>query len=215
MPILFVLSLALGACAHTPAHRLSDQNSAHETSTMTTPASSGIAEQGGAPLRPRLTAEQALTRLLELIHSSRHLDDFTPERLREVMGTEITYAEDGADRYGFGEQITADWSYGFGVDKSAPTGPHFLFDFNPVPPGTSPDMTDICQLDFEKFSAELESMGFIKTPSYGEHGRLMHYTFNRMKDGINEMTIQVHLRGRASDSAVEVRHDCVKMLTIF
>lgn len=131
------------------------------------------------------------------------------------MGTEISYAKDGADRYGFGEQITADWSYGFGVDKSSPAGEHFRFDFNPISPGASPDMTDICELDFERFSAELESMGFIKTPSYGEHGRLMYYTFNRMKDGVNEMTVQVHLRGEGNDSTEEVRHDCVKMLSIF
>jgi hypothetical protein len=194
---------------------LSDHNFAQKTLTMTTPASSGVAEQRGAPLRPRLTAEQALGRLLELIRSSQHLDEFTPDRLREVMGTEISYAEDGANRYGFGEQIAAHWSYGFGVDKSASTGPHFQFDFNPVPPGTSPDMTDICQLDFEKFSTELESMGFTRAPSYGEHGRLMHYTFKRVKNEIVEMTVHASTRREGTNSDGKSQRICMKGASIF
>ncbi len=183
---------------------------------MPNPIATGSGGQNAASLHSRLTAEQALTRLLELIRTSRYQSDFTPERLRQVMGTEINYAKDGADRYGFGDQITADWSYGFGVDKSSPNGRHFQFDFNPISPGASPDMGDICQLDFDKFSSELEAMGFAKTPYYVEHGRLMNYTFDRMRDGILEMRIDVYPEGEhVWNEQTGSGRACVKMIYIY
>ena len=171
---------------------------------MTTPAATGAAGQDAAPLRPKLTAEQALTRLLELIRTSRYVSDFTPERVSQVMGVETEFAKNGTGEYGYGEQITSDWLQNFGMEK---TLDRFMFSFDPVKPGTSPDMTDICQLDFEKFSAELETMGFSKTPHYDSppftlieedrlpHGRLMDYTFERIRDGRGEMTVMVYPEG--------------------
>lgn len=218
-PLTSILTLlALGACAHAPAEPAPSPHPVKETPAMAAPPASG---PGAAPIQPRLSAEEVLTRLLDLIRSSKSIKDFTPERLHEVTGMTIEYAKDGSERYGFGEQLTSDWSYGFGVDKSLPQGPRFELGFNETVPGTSPPMTDICQIDFEKFASELKSMGFTREPYYdsappappGEerlpHGRLFYWTFYRP-----ELGIQVYPRGEANEPHEKISHDCVQMVLI-
>ncbi|GGA16686.1 hypothetical protein [Dyella nitratireducens] len=161
-------------------------------------------------IRPLLNAEQALTRLLTLIRSSKSLEDFTPQRLREAMGTAINHAADRYERYGFGESITRQWSYGFGVDRSPNYGPRFEFSFNKNAPGASPPMTDICQIDFDQFKAELESMGFTSEPYYGEHGALINLSFTRPK-----LYIEVYPEGEANEPVEKINHRCVKMVLIY
>ena len=177
---------------------------------MTTTAAAGNADQGGTtPLSPALTAEQGLLRLLELIRTSKGTQDFTPERLNEVMGVRIEYARDGADRYGAGEQLTEQWSYGFSVEKTAARGTRFEFSFNENPPGSSPPMTDICQIDFDRFTSELETMGFMRQHNYAEHGRLMSDWFDRPG-----MRVEVYPRGEANEPLEKISHNCVKTIFI-
>ncbi|GHE31147.1 hypothetical protein ACFOED_08175 [Vulcaniibacterium thermophilum] len=184
-------------------------------------------ESDATPIRPKLTAEEALTRLLELIRTSRTLSDFTPERVSQVMGVELDRSADG---YRYYERVAPRWLHGF--DYSAKYG-RFMFSFDPQPPGTSPDMTDICQLDVDRFSSELEAMGFSKQAYYDSppqpaydpdtgtyddsprQGRLMKYTFDRMQDGLLEMRIDVYPRGEANDPPEKVLHDCISMIRIF
>lgn len=187
-------------------------------------------ESDATPIRPKLTAEEALTRLLELIRTSRTLSDFTPERVSQVMGVEVEFARDGSGGFGFGERITPHWMQNFGMDGERR---FFEFSFDAVDPGASPDMTDICQLDVDRFSSELEAMGFSKQAYYDSppqpaydpdtgtyddsprRGRLMNYAFSRMRDGIVEMRIDVYPRGEANDPPEKVLHDCIKMVYIF
>jgi len=218
--ILFI-SLMLGACVHAPAQPSSAQNSVKETSTMTTSASPDAVGQDTSPLHPKLTPEQGLTRLLELIRNSRDLSEFTPERMNQALRVEVVFSNGD---YGFGEQVTPQWAHNFVMHKELQ---RFEFSFDPMTPGTSPEVTDICQLDFDKFSDELVAMGFAREPYYdsappapfGEerlpHGRLMYYSFNRMKDGLSEMTIHAYLQGEANDPPEKVRHDCIKMIHVF
>lgn len=173
------------------------------------------------PSSPRLDAEQLLSRLLDLIRNSRSIKDFTPEKLQEVTGMTIEFANDGSERYGFGEQLTPDWSYGFGVDKSLFQGPRFELSFNEAIPGSSHPMTDICQIDFEKFASELESMGFTRAPHYDSappappgqerlpHGSLLYWMFYRP-----ELGVQVYPRGEANDPHEKISHGCVQMVLI-
>ena len=156
-----------------------------------------------------LTAEQGLLRLLELIRSSKSTEDFTPERLNEVMGVRVEYARDGADRYGTGGRLTEQWNYGFGVEKTAARGTRFEFTFNENPPGSSPPMTDICQIDFDRFTGELEAMGFSRQRSYGSHGSVMNDFFDRPG-----MRVLVYPRGEANELLEKISHNCVQMVLI-
>jgi hypothetical protein len=202
-------ALALCACAHVSADSNQTSNSVKEKPVMTTTAAAGDVDQGGTPPIPALTAEQGLLRLLELIRSSKGTQDFTPERLNEVMGVRVEYADDGADRYGTGGQLTEQWSYGFGVEKTAARGMRFEFSFNENVPGSSPPMTEICQIDFDRFTAELEAMGFTRQRSYGSHGSVMNDFFDRPG-----MRVSVYPRGEANEPPEKISHSCVQMVLI-
>ncbi|MCW0393709.1 hypothetical protein NB696_000613 [Xanthomonas sacchari] len=157
---------------------------------MTSSPSSGAADQAAAPVSPKLSAEQMLSRLLTLIRTSRSVADFTPERLREVMGVAVERGENGVERYGFGEQVSPEWAHGFEVDMRA-VPPRLDFGFNPVVSGASPQMGDICQIDFDQFTRQLEEMGFARQrnfdsppqPAPGQpnllNGRLLYDSFDR------------------------------------
>lgn len=178
-----------------------------------------------ATIQPKLTAEQALLRLLELIRTSKTIADFTPERLSEVMKVPITAWDEG---YGFGEAATAQWNHGFTVEMwPSPVGrgpkvPMFEFMFNPRPRGMSPSMIDICQVDFDRFTAELEAMGFRRSHNYdsppsppiGEpalpHGRLINDAFYRP-----DVRVEVYPRGEANDPVEKITHDCVERVVIY
>ncbi|MFZ5662350.1 MAG: hypothetical protein ACOY9B_06510, partial [Pseudomonadota bacterium] len=170
-------------------------------------------ESDATPIRPKLTAEEALTRLLELIRTSRTLSDFTPERVSQVMGVEVEFARDGSGGFGFGERITPHWMQNFGMDGDRR---FFEFSFDAVDPGASPDMTDICQLDFDRFSSELEAMGFTKEPYYAEHGRLLHYSFGRTRNGISEMTVIASPTGeRVWNEQTGSGRACIRTIRVF
>lgn len=180
-----------------------------ETSSMSRSVDADRNGSNATTIHPKLNAEQALTRLLGLIRNSRSLQDFTPKRLQDLMGTAISYANNGDDRYGFGELITSQWSYGFGVDRSLKNGPRFEFSFNETVPGASFPMTGICQIDFERFKTELEAMGFSSESRYGLHGALSNFTFFRPN-----LYIEVYPEGEANDSIEKISHRCVKMVLI-
>jgi hypothetical protein len=187
---LFFLASMLGACAH--AQMSSKPNRVEDATSMSMPTTSDMDDQNAIPLQPKLTPEQGLTRLLGLIRTSRVLSDFTPERVGQAMGLEMELSSSGPEEYGFFEPVTPEWSQGLDFSKKHQ---RLRFGFDPRKPGASPDLTDVCQVDFDKFSTELEAMGFVKSPSYGEHGRLMHFTFERVKDGALEMRLDITPEG--------------------
>ncbi|UYK88745.1 hypothetical protein [Xanthomonas sacchari] len=217
--LVLIASLLCGACTHAPARTPAVAPPAKESSAMTSSPSSGAADQAAAPVSPKLSAEQMLSRLLTLIRTSRSVADFTPERLHEVMGVEMDYARDGSGRYGFGEKVSRDWVHGFEVDPR--TKNHgFEFSFDPATRGSSPDMTSICQMDFDRFTGELEKMGFVREhhfdsppqASFGEklsHGALMYDFFQRPG-----MWIQVYPNGEANEPIEKISHLCVQMVVI-
>lgn len=209
--------LVLTACAHAQSEKVSP---APREPTMTTDHTT--TQDGDAPLHPKLTAEQALLRMLELIRTSKTIADFTPERLEQVMGVPISPRGDG---YGFYEPLTLQWSHVFFVEEVKAglsiTKPHrqFQFLFTPNSPGTSPSMTDICQVDFDKFAIELEVMGFSRGSYYDSppqppseefrlpHGRLMYDYFDRP-----DMRIEVYPRGESNERAA---HNCVEWVFVY
>ena len=164
-----------------------------------------------------ITVEQALTRLLELIRTSKTSYDFTPARLGKVMQVPIAPGEGGRNGYGQGGLVTPQWNLGFGVDLDwAGT---FELSLNPRPIGTSPSLTGLCQMDFDRFTAELEAMGFTRPHPYrsppqpppGEeslpHGGLMYDYF----DGPG-MGIHVYPQGESDENP---GHLCVEKVMIY
>lgn len=199
----------LCACAYAPVDQSPTPDTEKEQPAVTTQATSD-AGQGAAPVKPQITAEQALTRLLELIRSSKSIQDFTPEHVSQAMGVKIEHAHDGSGNYGFGEDVTSEWNHGFGVNMKVMPGPRFDFSFNPIVPGTYPDMTDVCQVDFDQFSSELKAMGFSSEPYYAEHGRLASHLFTRPG-----MKIEVYPDGEWVWSEEKGNgRTCVKMVLI-
>lgn len=198
---------------------------------MTTPTAPGTIGKDTTPLRPKLTAEQVLIRLLELIRSSRYLSDFTPERLSQVIGVEFVTYRPGY--HAFGEQVTPDWWYSLEKEDGDRYGPQFTLRFTTQDSkdANHVSMADVCQFDLDRFSAELEAMGFSKTPHYDsappappppfpgsdarpEHGGLMDYTFERIRDGRGEMMVVVYL-GYVRDERTGTGRECVKMVRIY
>lgn len=171
------------------------------------------------PTSSELTAEELLQRVLELVRTSKSISDFTLDRLEKIMGVSV---ERGSDGYGHSARLTSQWLYDFSmraVDTSTPEdGMRFAFGFDEIP-DDPPPMTDICQLDFDHFTAELEAMGYTREPYYDSpppadmgrprlaHGRLIYESFSGP-----HLYIEVYPRGETSAKA---NHDCVKMLRIY
>lgn len=174
---------------------------------MTTTSQAGGTGQDSAAINPKLNAEQVLLRLLELIRGSKSAADFTQEHMSKVMGVEISAYAPGS--YGFGEQLTPDWWYSIEMREKPRTGARFNFNFN-TSPGTYPPMTDICQIDFDRFAAALEAMGFTRQKYYGEHGRYIKDWFERAS-----MRIEVYPRGeRVWTPEKDSGRACVQMVLI-
>ncbi len=167
---------------------------------------------------PKITVEQALTRLLDLIRTSKTVEEFTPERVEQVMQVPIEWARDGSDRFGYGELVTAQWNLGFGADRTG--GANFELSLNPIPPGASPEMTGLCQMDFDRFTEKLEELGFSRSHNYdflpppipGEehlhrHARLLSDSFQGPG-----MFVDVFPQGENRENA---GHFCVQMVLIY
>ena len=71
-------------------------------------------------------------------------------------------------------------------------------------------MTDICQIDFDRFTAELEEMGFTRQRYYGSHGGFMKDWFDRPG-----MRVEVYPRGeRVWTPERDSGRACVQMVLI-
>jgi hypothetical protein len=159
-----------------------------------------------ASAAPKLSAERALTGLLDLLRDSRSLADFTQLRMEAMLGVPFERASDGQDRIGFGEQVTPDWVHGFELDRSSMHGPMFDYSLHPVVPGAHPDMTAVCGIDFDAFAAAMRAMGFTDSLYRAEHGRLMHMRF--VRDGL---VVTAMPRG---ESDAKANHLCLWMVRI-
>ena len=155
---------------------------------------------------PRLDAEQSLLRLLELIRSSKTVQDITAARLQQTFDVEFTAA---SGRFGFGEHLTRDWWSSFELDPTHPYGARFEFSFRPDPPGTYPPLTEICSIDFDRFAAQLQVMGFSRETYRAEHNRVIHDLFQRPG-----LTVTVYTRGEADSPPENITHACVQMILI-
>ncbi|WP_093141587.1 hypothetical protein [Pseudoxanthomonas sp. GM95] len=190
--ITFLLAtcMALPACSHAPLSKPSKEEPAMTTATPTA--------------APRLDASLALQRVLDLIGDSQGLADLTPAHISQKLGVPMEGARNGSARYGFGESLNAQWTYGVSLDATAPGAAKFEFSFNPSQ--ADAPMTGICQMDYDAFTAKLEALGFKRTPYSAEHGRFVSEWFD--KPGLR---VSVYPQGETAEAAA---HRCVRMVTI-
>jgi hypothetical protein len=212
----FSCAWAVSACASATLSSVP----AKEANDVTTPGST----QAGTS---RLTAEQALTRLVELIRSSHSLGDLTAERVSEIMGVQVKRAEDGSGDYSFYEPSAPGWLHGFDFSTKYR---RFSFSFDPIRPGTSPDPAVTCSPDLAQVASALEAAGFTKTPHYDAapppppeplpfsderptHGRLLDYTFERKQDKAG-MAVVVYPGDSIPDVQDGTSRACVGMMRV-
>ena len=112
-------------------------------------------------------------------------------------------------RLGFGERITRDWWTAMELDPASANGPRFEFSFRPDDPAAYPSASAICAFDFDRFAAALTAAGFRRETYRGEHGRVIHDTFER-----DALTVTVQTRGENDDSPDKIAHACVKTVLV-
>ncbi len=195
-----IVALGLAGCAHPSPDRTAAPGSTQEIHVMT---STAAASQG---FSPRVDAEQSLLRLLDLIRDSKTVQDITTDRLQTTFGVPFTL-ESG--RSGFGERLTADWWSSIEFDPTHPRGPRVEFSFRPDQPSAYPPFTAICGIDFDRFAAELQAMGFSRETYRAEHNRIIHDLFQR-----EGLAVTVYTRGEADSPPEKIAHACVRMVLI-
>lgn len=183
---------------------------------MTRSTSSNSSANAEAPARPSLTLtpEQGAQRLLELIRGARSLREFTADRVEQAMGVKVGSVDgEGTEAsYAYSERIDAHWLQSFDFSSKYR---RFRYSFDPIEADAEPDMKAVC-VDFDRFSAQLEAMGFRRQASRGEHGRLLHYAFDRMRDGVAEMRVHVTPQGeRVWDRESGSARVCVRTVYVY
>lgn len=156
---------------------------------------------------PKLDAETALSKVLELIRTSRGIDDFTPERISAVTGLKMI--PDGPDGFGASERLDVDWFYYLAMDRKTVSGPQFIFEFRPEKPGKLPSAASICAMDFTEFSSEMERMGFAPRIHYGEHGMILSHEFDS-----DHMFVDVYTQVLAPQEPTGQVGECIRMVII-
>jgi hypothetical protein len=200
-----VAALALSGCAHMSADTRPPPDSAKMPAAMTSPPPTNAMSAAAS----KLSVEPMLTRLLELIRSTTRVEEFTPERLSQIMGVDVQRARDQSQRYGYGEAVNAHWNQNFEVDLQRKIGARFNFSFDPNPPDAYPPIADLCEPDFHAVAAELEAMGFKRTRYHGEHGRFINDWFDRPG-----MRVAVYPQGEGSASGQSTGRLCVKRVQV-
>jgi hypothetical protein len=200
IPLLFLIAaLGAAACARAQASTLHD--AMKEEPAMVT-------EDPAAPIpAPKLDAQAALSKVLELIRTSKGIDDFTAERISAVTGLEMI--PDGPDGFGASEQLDADWFYYFAMDRKTVSGPQFIFEFKPANPGKLPSAASICSMDFTGFSSEMERIGFAPGIRYGEHGMILSHQFDS-----DRMLVDVYTQALARQGPTGPTGECIRMVII-
>jgi len=188
--------LSLIGCSSTERLILSPQ----DASTMT------IASSNAKAYSPRLDAEQALSRLVELIRGTRAIGEISAENLHAAFG--VPFNENGG-RFGFAEQLSADWWSSLEWDPTRSLGPQFSLTFVPVDPDRHAPATAICGLDFQRFATELQHAGFERETYRTEHSRVIHDRFQR--DGLS---VTVYIRGESDASPEKIAHACIEMIHV-
>jgi hypothetical protein len=192
----FMLFAAIGMLGASPILAAPGQPHDHvkEKHAMTTSAATDS-----------LSASQALQRTLELIRGSKSVADITPESMQGAFGVPVKKVD--SEEFGYGQRLPGNWAFSIMRQEVDGEGRVDL-NFDPLP-GTQAALKDICEPDFARFTAELESMGFARHSAHGEHNRWTYDAFERPG-----MRVEVYPEVEHADNGEPSGPTCVKMVLV-
>jgi len=173
---------------------------------------SGSTDGDGAQLQSQLpqsqlTAEQLLTKLIELIINSQTTDDISKATLETTFGVLLTRSDSGGER--FAARLTANWNVAISFTNYASSGPIARLAFSSATNDPETPMTDICGIDAEALASALTDASFERSPVFGIHGERWGATFTR-----GPVRIDVGTGGEASEPSEKITHACIKWVAI-
>jgi len=192
----FMLFAAMATLGAGPLLAASGQSKDHvkEKHAMTTSAATDS-----------LSASQALQRTLELIRGSKSVADITPESMQGAFGVPVKKVD--PEEFGYGQRLPGNWA--FSIMRQDVDGEGRVdLNFDPLP-GTQAALKDICEPDFARFTAELETMGFARHSQHGEHNRWTYDAFERPG-----MRVEVYPEVEHADNGEPTGPTCVKMVLV-
>ena len=153
-----------------------------------------------------LSATQALQGMLALIRDSKSVADVTPESMQRALGVQIKIVN--PNQFGYGQRLSGNWAFSVQRLQAGTADPRVDLNFDPLP-GTQASPADICEPDFAHFAASLESMGFSRHASHGEHNRWTFDLFERPG-----MRVEVYPIVAQTSNGEPVGPTCVKMVLV-
>src|SRR5690625_111026 len=141
----------------------------------------------------QLAADQVLSRVVDLVRDSSTVTDFHQDRLEATL--EVPLRATSADQVGYSARLTTDWSYSIRLKQDSYSGRFLEFRFVDNDGMTAQSMSEICEMDFAQVSTRLESAGFARETTYGEHGQVIHDSYQR-----DDLHITILTRGESQDN---------------
>ena len=166
---------------------------------MTTPSPATAAPANAAEIGRRVL------QLIDTIHGPEQVDAAHIER---VTGIKVEFNDDNPQQYGFGGQLSPDWTYNLvSLTELDGSKPHrLMFSLDDQSADANADMAPIEPLGFEDCNQALASAGYDRTPYHGRHGQIEFWEYQR-----GDVSLQVHVRG---ESDAKAAHACVSMIVI-
>jgi hypothetical protein len=194
--------ILLGACRPVSAVMDSHTQSAKEHLAMTTPATSNASPE----THSSLNAKQALGQFLELIRTTKAVQEVTADRLQQTIGVPIKI--ETPEHYGYGQALAGGWAFSIERQVLSSGHPEVNLSFDSLP-GKGASSKDICDPDFSRFTGALEHMGFTRHAMHGEHHRWLFDYFERPG-----MRVEVYPFVSQSDTGEPIGPKCVRRVLV-
>ncbi|WP_373745682.1 hypothetical protein [Neisseria dentiae] len=164
------------------------------------------------------TQREILTRILEMMAASQSVKDFSIERLEQTFGVKMLRHEDDDDDGYFFANLSKNWDWQMTKSKDSERLEGVRFSFNPTDEydathkvNEEPDITEICDMDYDEFVRKAEALGFTQKPNIIQDGMQVGVYLRR-----NDLKVEaLHKFGYPSGSSNPTeRKACVRMILI-
>lgn len=155
----------------------------------------------------KLTAEQLLTILLELISDTHDVGQLTTEVIDDAFGIRLQPYEE--DSFAYAGRLTKTWNVRVEVSDDEFYGPGVDVRFFDSEGGRRAPMSDICAVDSDTFSETLANAGFERQPYTGIHGGFAGEFLTR-----GAVRVTTSVRGEASQPEEKVTHSCITAVQV-
>lgn len=142
--------------------------------------------------------------MLSLVQASSRVADITPQTVQRAFGVPVKVVD--SNYFGYGQRLPGNWGFSIEKQTTDSAGTWASLTFSPIP-GMQASLRDICEPDFARFTAALESMGFARHAQRGEHGRWLFDGFERPG-----MQVEVYADSEPSNTGAPAGPLCVKMV---